>query len=96
MATGDWLMYINISCNVPLQDESDIWTYIWGSASFTPSKAYDHLIILEPGKFIQLIIGYGNQGVKNKRKFFFRLWLKDWLNTKALLKRKNMALEDYI
>ena len=53
------------------------------------------IISLEPGKFIQLIIGYGNQGVKNKRKFFFWLWLKDWLNTRALLKRKNMALEDY-
>lgn len=32
---------------------------------------------------------------QNKRKIFFWLLLKDQLNTRALLKCKNMTLEDY-
>lgn len=79
--------------DIQLQDEPDIWTYIWGSIVFTPSKAYDHLIgtrQVHPA-FTWLWIST----CRNKGKFFFWLWLKNCLNTRALLNRKNMALEDY-
>ena len=39
--------------------------------------------------------GSGNLPVKNKHKVFFWLLLKDGLSTRALLRRRNMALPDY-
>jgi hypothetical protein len=36
--------FSNLIAGLQLQEEPDTWNYIWGSAVFTPSKAYGHLI----------------------------------------------------
>lgn len=36
--------YNDLIDGLQLSEEPDIWTYIWGSTIFTPSRAYHHLI----------------------------------------------------
>jgi hypothetical protein len=76
-----------------LQEDSDIWSYIWGSLVFTPRKAYAHLIGDRPVD--RAFKWLWKSCCQNKRKIFFCLLLKNRLNTRSLLRRKNMALEDY-
>jgi hypothetical protein len=78
-----------------------IWTYIqlrtvgltYGDLlTFPPTEPIN--IWLATVKFTMVIIGCGSHHAKI-REFFFWLLLKDILSTRALLRCKNMYLEDY-
>jgi len=65
--------------DLSLQEETDIWTYIWGSTAFTSSKAYSHRI---GSRQVHPVYKWlWKSSCQNKRKVFFWLWLKDRLNT---------------
>lgn len=68
-AFGQLLLLLEALENSANQTEPDIWSYIWGSALFTSSKAYKHLC--GTGLFTPVSLGYGNQMCKNKHKVFF-------------------------
>jgi hypothetical protein len=79
--------------SIDLNNNSDTWTYIWGSGNFSAKKCYNHLI--------------GHQSVhpsfkwlwkshcQAKHKVFYWLLLQNRLNTRGLLRRKNMVLDSY-
>ena len=79
-----------------LQDSSkfDIWSYIWGSAYFSSSKAYIHLIghKVTYAAFKWL----WKSACQNKHKVFLWLLLNNRLSTKEMLKRRNMAIPSYL
>jgi len=72
---------------------SDAWSYCWGSSRYSRGKAYNILIGTTPAsplfKWLWASSNLGNH------KFFFWLLLRDRLNTRNLLRRKNMDLDDY-
>ena len=69
------------------------WTYTWGSSSFNTRKAYKHILgTLEASPLFPWLWSSGNLG---KHKFFFWLLLRDKLNTRNLLRRKDRAIDDY-
>jgi len=76
-----------------VNENSDQWTCIWNSKSFSVAKAYKHLSRhnIIPPSFRWL----WHSSIQNKHKVFFWLILKDRLSTRELLKRKNMELQDY-
>ena len=72
---------------------NDKWTYSWGNSRFRSSKAYTKLIgHSEASPLFKQLCASSNLG---KHKFFFWLLIRDRLNTRNLLKRKNMELDDY-
>ena len=76
-------------------DESanDSWIYFWGNSNYSSKKAYKLLIGTEQASpLFPWLWPSSNLG---KHKFFFRLLLRDRLNTRNLLRRKNMHLDDY-
>jgi hypothetical protein len=73
--------------------ENDSWKYIWGNGHFSDKKAYNHLmgsIALHPA-FRWL----WSSSCQPKHKVFYWLLLKNRLNTRGLLRRKNMMLDSY-
>lgn len=76
----------------PDNNADDSWTYQWG-AVFCPSKAYKNLRgTHEASPLFKWLWTSNNLG---KHKFFFWLLLRDRLNTRNILRRKNRILEDY-
>jgi hypothetical protein len=79
--------------NLSLQATPDQWSYIWGSVLFSSSMTYKKLIghrhIHAAFKWIW------KSSCQIKKKFFFWLILQDRLSTRALLRKRNMALPDY-
>jgi hypothetical protein len=74
-------------------DDSDKWSYIWGSNILSVKRAYNSLIGYQE---VQLHFGWiWKSSCQPKHKFFFWLLLHDRLNTRNLLKRKNMTLSSY-
>jgi hypothetical protein len=75
------------------QNLPDNWHYIWGSDSFSTTKAYNFLIGVQhtPIFFTWL----WKSSCQQKHKFFFWLLLHDRLNTRNLLRRKNCLLPSY-
>jgi hypothetical protein len=72
----------------PVNDASDIWSYIWNSNLFLVKRTYKHLSgQLTPHPAFRWLWSCSCQ---SKHKFFFWLLLKDRLSTRELLKRKNM------
>jgi hypothetical protein len=79
--------------NVAALNEPDIWTYVWGSPWFSASKAYTHLI---GHRTVHPAFHWLWKSVaQNKHKVFFWLLLHDRLNTRNMLRRKNMALPSF-
>lgn len=75
------------------QGTEDSWIYSWPSNRFSSKKAYETLQGTQPASpLFSWLWKAGNLG---KHKFFFWLLLKDRLNTRDLLKRKNKFLEYY-
>ncbi|TVU31700.1 hypothetical protein EJB05_23398, partial [Eragrostis curvula] len=76
-----------------LGNQNDIWTYIWGSAVYSSSKAYRHLMghqyVPAPIKWIW------KSSCQMKHKVFFWLLLNDKLHTRGRLRRRNMFLDSY-
>jgi hypothetical protein len=74
-------------------EENDMWSYIWGKRTYSSSRAYNHLFGSES---VHPIFRWTWQtSYQQKHKVFFWLLLQDRLNTRGLLRRKNMSLESY-
>jgi len=83
----------SIMQEIHLTDLSNIWTYSWGSATFSLRKAYrqlsGHCNIHSALKWLW------KSSYQNKHRVFIWLLMKDRLSTRGLLKRRNMEMEDY-
>jgi hypothetical protein len=79
--------------SVQYTDENDNWSYIWGNGPYSSSKTYNHLL---GSKEVHLVFKWiWRMSCQQKHKVFLWLLLQDRLNTRGLLKRKNMLLESY-
>ena len=79
--------------SLPIIEEQDIWSYIWGSPFFSTSKAYTHLTGHMPTHpFFRWL---WKASCQNKHKLFFWLLLQHRLSTRDLLRRRNMNLPSY-
>lgn len=79
--------------NVQPTKDKDVWGFIWGSNQFSSSKIYKHLSghshVHAAHRWIW------KSSCQNKHKVFFWLILKDRLNTRSMLRRRNMELENF-
>jgi hypothetical protein len=85
------LQVLLLESNMDL-DEKDIWHYSWGCL-FIPKKAYTAMRGNIPASpLFKWLWKSSNLG---KHKFFFWLLIRDRLNTRNLLRRKNRVLQSY-
>jgi hypothetical protein len=75
------------------ENEIDKWSYIWGSNVFTVKQAYNAMIGYQEVQ--PHFVWIWKSSCQPKHKFFFWLLIHDRLNTRNLLKRKNMVLPSY-
>jgi hypothetical protein len=74
-------------------DSKDKWTYKWGSETYSSKKAYKSISADSPAPPIfKWLWASSNLGT---HKFFFWLLVRDRLNTRNILRRKNMQLDDF-
>lgn len=92
---ADQLLLIENHINNADMDENqnDIWNYCWGSTRYSSKKTYKKLQGTSAAS--PLFLWLWKSCNLGKHKFFFWLLLRDRLNTRNLLRRKNMFLEDY-
>jgi hypothetical protein len=76
-----------------LNENGDQWTYIWGSKTYSSNKAYKHLMGSAP--IHPAFKWLWSSSCQQKHKVFFWLLLKNILNTRGMLQRKNMHLDSY-
>jgi hypothetical protein len=69
------------------------WRYIWGSDSYSSQKAYRHF--MGQMQVHPIYKHLWKSKCQPKHRVFYRLWLKNKLNTRDVLRRKNMTLESY-
>lgn len=89
------LLLIETHINNTDMDEQqiDVWSYCWGSSIYSSKKTYKILQgHIQASPLFKWLWGASNLG---KHLFFFWLLLRDRLNTRNLLRRKNRLLEDY-
>jgi hypothetical protein len=79
--------------NLPQTQNKDVWTYIWGTAQFSVSKAYKALTGHTPTH--PVFNWLWKSKCQPKHKIFFWLLLQDKLNTRDRLRRRHMSLESY-
>jgi hypothetical protein len=78
---------------IAVTNAKDAWKLIWGSGNFSTEKTYSHL--MGQAQVHQIFRSLWKNKCQPKHKVFFWLWLKNKLNTRDMLKRKNMTLESY-
>jgi hypothetical protein len=78
---------------LPLPEQSDKWSYIWGNGSYLVNKVYDHLMGHEYAHSSFKWIWRSK--CKMKQKVFFWLLLQNRINTRGMLRRRNMTLDSY-
>ena len=71
----------------------DSWLYTWGSSVYSSKKAY--MVLIGSTQASPLFKWLWKSSNLGNHKFFFWILLRDRLNTRNLLKRKHMHLEDY-
>jgi hypothetical protein len=76
-----------------LSTVQDRWRYIWGSDSYSTQKAYRHL--MGQTQVHHIYKHLWKSKCQPKHRVFYWLWLKNRLNTRHMLRRKNMTLESY-
>jgi hypothetical protein len=76
---------------IVLSNVKDRWRYIGGSDSYSTQKAYRHL--MGQTQVHSIYKHLWKSKCQPKHKFFYWLWLKNRLNTRNMLRRKNMILE---
>jgi hypothetical protein len=76
-----------------LTQENDIWSYIWGTQSYSVPKAYKSLSGHMPTHPLLKLLW--KTKCQPKHRVFFWLLLQDKLNTRDRLRRSNMHLESY-
>jgi hypothetical protein len=74
-------------------EAKDTWTFIWGSEIFSSSKIYKQLRGLSNTHAAYNWLW--KSACQNKHRVFFWLVLKFILNTRGVLRRRNMNLECY-
>jgi len=72
---------------------ADKWTYIWGNAIFSSVKTYKQLSGFK--RVDPAHTWLWKSSCQQKHKVFFWLLINDRLNTRGLLRRKNMVLDSY-
>jgi hypothetical protein len=72
--------------------KADHLSYIWNSEEYISKKAY--LQIIGMVDVSPIFKWMWKSCARSKHKFFFWLLLHDRLNTRQILKRKNMDLQD--
>lgn len=82
---------VHMVLQIDIQHHTDHWSYIWGSSTFSSSKAYHRLI--SHRAVHQAFQWLWKPKCQNKRKFFFWLVLQDRLSTCNLLGCRNMTLK---
>ena len=70
-----------------------LWTYVWGNRKFSSRKAYK--ILIGQSDASPLFSWLWKSSNLGNHKFFFWLLLRDRLNTRHMLRRKHMHLDDY-
>ena len=78
--------------SVQLSDSEYCWSYSWGNGIFSTKKVYKRLEGHRPTNLIFRWLW--KSSCQNKHKLFFWLLIHDRLNTKELLRRKHMPLQD--
>jgi hypothetical protein len=79
--------------SLQLNGDKDVWSYIWGNAQYSSQKAYKHLLRTQT---VHPAFGWLWKSLcQMKHKVFFWLLLQNRLNTRVILRRRNMALESY-
>jgi hypothetical protein len=78
---------------ITVTDAKDTWKLIRGSENFSTKKTYKHL--MGQTQVHQIFRLLWKNKSQPKHKVFFWLWLKNRLNTRNMLRRKNMAFESY-
>jgi len=74
------------------EEQDDVWSYCWGPSKYSSKKAYKSMLVhSEASPLFSWLWASDNLG---KHKFFLLL-LRDRLNTRNLLRRKNMHLDEY-
>jgi hypothetical protein len=76
-----------------LSNVKDRWRYIWDSDSYSTQKTYRHL--MGQTQVHSIYKRLWKSKCQPKHKVFYWLWLKNRLNTRNMLRRKNMTLESY-
>jgi hypothetical protein len=71
----------------------DKWHYIWGNGHYSSVKAYRHLLGSQRTHPVYRWLWVAS--CQPKHKVFFLLLLKNRLNTRGMLRRKNMQLDSY-
>jgi hypothetical protein len=92
-AFQQYQILLTIIQSLQLNQDADIWSYVWGTSFFSSKHAYKQLVghqqIHNSYRWLWI------SSCQNKRKVFFWVILSDRLSTRALLRRKGMYLEDY-
>jgi len=78
--------------NIELHDIWAIWHYIWAPTLFNTRKGYSQLLGTVEASPLFTWLWSSSNLVKHK---FLWLLLRDRLNTRNLLRRKNKDLDDY-
>jgi hypothetical protein len=76
-----------------LSDAHDRWQYIWGSDKFSSQKAYRFFMGQTQIHPIYRLLWKSK--CQPKHRVFYWLWLKNRLNTRDMLRRRNMELDSY-
>jgi hypothetical protein len=79
--------------NLAFTEETDSWTYIWGSSHFSVHEAYNALAGHQPTHPVFNWL-WGSK-CQPKHRVFFWLLVQDKLNTRASLQNRHMELESY-
>jgi hypothetical protein len=74
-------------------NEPDQWKYIWGTGQHRAANAYKTIIGSQPVHLAYKWIW--QSACQQKHKVFYWLLLKNRLNTRGMLQRRNMQLESY-
>jgi hypothetical protein len=78
---------------ITVTNTKDAWKLIWGADNFSTKKTYRHL--MGQAQVHQIFRSLWKNKCQPKHKVFFWLWLKNRLNTRDMMRRKNMTLESY-
>jgi hypothetical protein len=78
---------------IVLSDAHDHWRYIWGSDKFSSKKAYRFFMGQTQIHPIYRLLWKSK--CQPKHRVFYWLWLKNRLNTRDMLRRRNMELDSY-
>jgi hypothetical protein len=80
--------------SLQLTNTKDTWSYIWGTKNYSSVKAYMHLLGFD--SVHPTLKWIWKTKCQTKHKVFFWLLLQDRLNTRGMLRRRNMYLDSYV